>query len=319
MIHTSTYKLENMEMRQMYANTLLELAKANPNVVALEADLMSAISTNKIIKEIPDQLINCGIMEANMIGVASGLSLTGKIPFVHTFGQFATRRAFDQLFISGAYAKTNIKILGSDAGVSAEHNGGTHMAFEDLGLVRLIPNAKVYEVSDSTMLGYLLRKIEKEYGIHYIRTIRKNSVKLYDEREVFETGKGKVLREGGDVTIIASGIMVAESLKAADLLKEQGVEATVIDMFSIKPIDKELIVKYATKTKAVVTAENHNVIGGLGSAVAEVLSEHCPTRMRRIGVKEQFGQVGKMNYLMEFYKLTATDIAEEARELSLDK
>jgi len=319
MIHTSTYKLENMEMRQMYANTLLELAKANSNVVALEADLMSAISTNKIIKEIPDQLINCGIMEANMIGVASGLSLTGKIPFVHTFGQFATRRAFDQLFISGAYAKTNIKILGSDAGVSAEHNGGTHMAFEDLGLVRLIPNAKVYEVSDSTMLGYLLRKIEKEYGIHYIRTIRKNSVKLYDEREVFETGKGKVLREGGDVTIIASGIMVAESLKAADLLKEQGVEATVIDMFSIKPIDKELIVKYATKTKAVVTAENHNVIGGLGSAVAEVLSEHCPTRMRRIGVKEQFGQVGKMDYLMEFYKLTATDIAEEARELSLDK
>ncbi|WP_445677943.1 transketolase family protein [Robertmurraya sp. FSL R5-0851] len=144
-------------------------------------------------------------------------------------------------------------------------------------------------------------------------------MKLYDEREVFETGKGKVLREGGDVTIIASGIMVAESLKAADLLKEQGVEATVIDMFSIKPIDKELIVKYATKTKAVVTAENHNVIGGLGSAVAEVLSEHCPTRMRRIGVKEQFGQVGKIDYLMEFYKLTATDIAEEARELSLDK
>lgn len=315
MIHTSTYKLENIEMRQMYANTLLELAKANPNVMALEADLMSAISTNKIMKEIPDQLINCGIMEANMIGVASGLSLTGKIPFVHTFGQFATRRAFDQLFISGAYAKTNIKILGSDAGVSAEHNGGTHMAFEDIGLIRLIPNAYVFEVSDSTMLGYLLRKIEKEYGIHYIRTIRKNSVKLYDEKEVFETGKGKVLREGSDVTIIASGIMVAESLKAADLLMEQGVEATVIDMFCIKPIDKELIVKYATKTKAVVTAENHNVIGGLGSAVAEVLSELCPTRVGRIGVREQFGQVGKKDYLMEFYKLTARDIAEKAKEV----
>jgi transketolase len=316
MIETSkTYELEKIEMRQMYANTLLELAKVNPNVVALEADLMSAISTNKIMKEIPDQLINCGIMEANMIGVASGLSLTGKIPFVHTFGQFATRRAFDQLFISGAYAKSNIKILGSDAGVSAEHNGGTHMAFEDIGLVRLIPNAYVYEVSDSTMLGYLLRKIEKEYGIHYIRTIRKNSVKLYDKREVFETGKGKVLREGGDVTIIASGIMVAESLKAADLLKEQGVDATVIDMYSIKPIDQELIVKYAKKTKAIVTAENHNVIGGLGSAVSEVLSEHCPTRLGRIGIKEQFGQVGKMDYLMEFYKLTVRDIAEKAREI----
>ncbi|WP_226383593.1 transketolase family protein [Paenibacillus massiliensis] len=309
------YEIENVEMRQMYANTLLELAKANPNVIGLEADLMSAISTNKIIKEIPEQIINTGIMEANMMGVAAGLSLTGRIPYVHTFGQFATRRTFDQLFISGGYAKTNIKILGSDAGVTAEHNGGTHMAFEDLGLVRLIPGAHVYEVSDSTMLRYLLRKIEKEHGIHYIRTIRKNAVKLYPENEVFEAGKGKVLREGGDVTIIASGIMVAESLKAADLLQEQGIEATVIDMFSIKPIDKDLIVKYAEKTKAVVTAENHNVIGGLGSAVAEVLSEHCPTRMRRIGVHEQFGQVGKLEYLKQFYKLTIKDIVSTAEEV----
>ncbi|MFS0774892.1 transketolase C-terminal domain-containing protein [Neobacillus sp. 3P2-tot-E-2] len=309
------YELEQVEMRQMYAKTLVELAKGNPNVIALEADLMSAISTNKIVKEIPAQIINGGIMEANMMGVAAGLSLTGRIPYVHTFGQFATRRTFDQLFVSGSYAKTNIKILGSDAGVTAEHNGGTHMAFEDLGLVRLLPQATVYEVSDSTMLRYLLRKIEKEYGIHYIRTIRKNAVKLYDENEVFEEGKGKVLREGGDVTIIASGIMVAESLKAADLMYEEGIEATVIDMFSIKPIDKDLIVKYAGKTGAVVTAENHNVIGGLGSAVAEVLSEQCPTKMRRIGVKEQFGQVGKLEYLKEFYKLTPKYIVAAAKEL----
>jgi transketolase len=312
---SKSYELEKVEMRQMYARTLVELAKGNPNVIALEADLMSAISTNKIVNEIPTQIINSGIMEANMIGVAAGLSLTGKIPYVHTFGQFATRRTFDQLFVSGSYAKTNIKILGSDAGVTAEHNGGTHMAFEDLGLVRLLPQATVYEVSDSTMLRYLLKKIEKEHGIHYIRTIRKNAVKLYDENEVFEDGKGKVLREGSDVTIIASGIMVAESLKAADLLHEEGIEATVIDMFSIKPIDKDLIVKYAGKTGAVVTAENHNVIGGLGSAVAEVLSEHCPTRMRRIGVKEQFGQVGKLEYLKQFYQLTPKDIAGAAKEL----
>lgn len=312
---SKSYELEKVEMRQMYAQTLVELAKGNPDVIALEADLMSAISTNKIVAQIPTQIINSGIMEANMMGVAAGLSLTGKIPYVHTFGQFATRRTFDQLFVSGSYAKTNIKILGSDAGVTAEHNGGTHMAFEDLGLVRLLPQATVYEVSDSTMLQYLLRKIEKEYGIHYIRTIRKNAVKLYDENEVFEEGKGKVLREGGDVTIIASGIMVAESLKAADLLYEQGIEATVIDMFSIKPIDKDLIVKYAGKTGAVVTAENHNVIGGLGSAVAEVLSEHCPTKMRRVGVKEQFGQVGKLEYLKEFYKLTPKDIEAAVKEL----
>lgn len=309
------YELETIEMRQMYANTILELAQNNPNVIALEADLMSSISTNKIMKQIPKQLINCGIMEANMTGVAAGLSLTGKIPYLHTFGQFATRRAFDQLFVSGAYAKLNIKILGSDAGVTAEHNGGTHMTFEDMGLVRLIPGAHVYEVSDSTMLGYLLRKVEKENGIHYIRTIRKNAVKLYVEGETFEAGKGKVLREGGDVTIIASGIMVAEALQAADLLIEQGIEATVIDMFSIKPIDKDLIVKYASKTGAVVTAENHNVIGGLGSAVAEVLSEQCPTKMRRIGVREQFGQVGKVDYLKEFYGLTSQHIAAAAKEL----
>jgi transketolase len=313
------YELDKIEMRQMYANTLVELAQNNPQVIALEADLMSAISTNKISSKIPKQIINSGIMEANMMGVAAGLSLTGKIPYVHTFAQFATRRAFDQLFVSGAYAQLNLKILGSDSGVTAEHNGGTHMAFEDLGLVRLIPNAQVYEVSDATQLGYLLRKIEKEYGIHYIRTIRKNAVKLYDENEVFEAGKGKVLREGGDVTIIASGIMVAESLIAADLLQELGIQATVIDMFSIKPIDKDLIVKYAEKTKAVVTAENHNIIGGLGSAVAEVLSEHCPTRMRRIGVKEQFGQVGKVDYLKEFYKLTAKDIIDAVQEVTLLK
>jgi len=310
-----SYELDKLEMRQVYANTILEMARNNANVVALEADLMSAISTNKIIEQIPNQLINCGIMEANMIGVAAGLSLTGKIPYVHTFAQFATRRAFDQLFVSGAYAKLNIKILGSDSGVTAEHNGGTHMAFEDLGLVRLIPNAYIYEVSDATMLGYLLRKIENEYGIHYIRTIRKKAVEIYQEDEIFETGKGKVLREGGDVTIIGSGIMVAESLRAADLLQDLGIQATVIDMYSIKPIDKDLIVKYAKKTKAVVTAENHNVIGGLGSAVAEILSEHCPTQMRRIGVKEQFGQVGKVEYLKGFYKITAKDIVDAVREM----
>ncbi|MGG1572451.1 transketolase family protein [Fictibacillus sp. NRS-1165] len=309
------YEVEEVEMRQAYASTLLELAKQNPNIIALEADLMSSISTNKIQGQIPGQLINCGIMEANMMGVAAGLALTGKIPFLHTFAQFATRRAFDQLFVSGGYARLNLKILGSDSGVTAEHNGGTHMAFEDMGLVRLIPNAVVYEASDSTMLSYLLRKISSEYGVHYIRTMRKAAMKIYNSGETFEEGKGKILREGGDVTIIASGIMVAEALKAADILRNHGVRTTVVDMYSIKPIDEELIIKLARKTGAVVTAENHNVIGGLGSAVAEVLSEHCPTPLRRIGVREQFGQVGKTEYLKEVYNLAAKNIAEAVREL----
>lgn len=306
---------EDIEMRKVYADTILELAENNENIYSLDADLMGAISTNKIQSNLPKQIINCGIMEANMVGIAAGLSLTGKVPFIHSFAQFVTRRTYDQLFLSAGYAKLNVKILGSDSGVTAEFNGGTHMPFEDLGLMRLIPNAVVYEASDSTMLRYLLKKVADEYGVHYIRTIRKAAVKLYDDNETFDEGKGKVLREGKDITLIASGIMVAESLKAAELLAQEGIEASVIDMYSIKPIDKDLIVEYAQKTKGIVTAENHNVIGGLGSAVAEVLSEHCPTPLRRIGVKEQFGQVGRAPYLKEVFKLTADDIVKAARSL----
>lgn len=304
---------ELKEMRQVYAETLLELATKDSRVIALEADLMSAISTNKMKSKIPDQLINVGIMEANMMGVAAGLSLTGRIPFVHTFAQFATRRAFDQLFVSLGYAKLNVKILGSDAGVTAEHNGGTHMAFEDIGLMRLIPNATVYEASDSTMLKALLKQSYEEYGVHYIRTIRKKAVKLYSEGETFPKGKGKVLREGSDVAIIASGIMAAEALKAAVKLKKQGIEAMVIDMYSIKPIDSELLVKAAKQTGKVITLENHNVIGGLGSAVAETLGENYPVPIKRMGIREQFGQVGLTDYLKDYYQLTSEHIVKEVR------
>lgn len=310
---------DTQEMRQVYAETLVELAKQDPRVMALEADLMSAISTNKIQEQIPGQILNVGIMEANMMGVAAGFSLTGRIPFVHTFAQFATRRAFDQLFVSLGYARLNVKILGSDAGVTAEHNGGTHMAFEDLGLVRLIPDATVYEASDSTMLKALLKQSYREYGVHYIRTIRKKAVKLYPEGESFPKGKGKVLRDGSDVALVASGIMVAEALAAAEELKKQGIEAMVIDMYSIKPIDSELLIKAAKQTGKVMTLENHNVIGGLGSAVAESLGETCPVPIRRIGVREQFGQVGLTEYLKDFYQLTSNHIVKEVKTFINDK
>jgi transketolase len=308
------FGLDEKEMRQVYAETILELAQNDPSVIALEADLMSSISTNKIQPLIPNQIINCGIMEAHMMGVAAGFSLTGKIPFVHTFAQFVTRRAFDQLFVSCAYARLNVKIIGSDAGVTAEHNGGTHMAFEDLGLMRLIPNATVYEVSDSTMFKALLKQIYGEYGIHYIRTIRKKTKRLYSSSEQFPKGKGKLLREGKDVAIVASGIMVEEALKASELLANKGIEAMVIDMYSIKPIDQNLLIYSAEKTGFVITAENHNVIGGLGSAVAETLMETYPVPMYRIGVREQFGQVGKTDYLKEFYGLTAEHIVKAVLE-----
>lgn len=305
--------LDQKEMRQTYADTIRELAKEDDRVIALEADLSSAMSTSRLESELPGQYVNVGIMEANMMGLAAGLSVVGRKPFIHSFGQFVTRRAFDQLFVSLGYAKLNAVIVGSDAGVTAEHNGGTHMTFEDIGLVREIPNAHVYEASDSHQLKYLLKKAYKEGGLHYIRTIRKQSINLYDENESFE--KAKVLRTGKDVTIVASGIMVAEGLQAADQLAKQGIEATVIDMFSIKPLDIETLIEAAKKTGAVVTAENHNVNGGLGSAVAEALSEHYPVPLYRVGVRERFGQVGKTEYLKTVYGLDAQTIVREVERV----
>lgn len=309
------YELENLEMRKAYSSILDEMINEDKRVFVLEADLAEAISTNSIAKTNKDNYINCGIMEANMVGVASGLSLVGDIPFVHTFSPFVTRRDFDQIFLSGAYAKNNMKILGSDPGIYAQHNGGTHTSFEDIALMRTIPNAVVMSISDTTMMKNILRQVKDIYGIHYLSAVRKGSYKIYDENETFEIGKGKVLREGKDVTIIACGVMVVEALKAADMLHEEGIEATVIDMFTIKPIDKDLIVKYSKLTKGIVTAENHSVIGGLGSAVAEVLVENNPIPMRRVGVEDRFGQVGTLDFLQKEYKLTADEIVKKAKEL----
>lgn len=311
----SNLVLETLEMRKVYSETLKELIKKDRNVYVLEADLSEAITTTSIGVDYPNNFVNCGIMEANMIGVASGLSLLGKIPFVHTFSPFATRRCYDQIFLSGAYARTNIKILGSDTGITSQHNGGTHTSFEDIALMREIPGATVITATDSTMLKYLICEIKDIYGIYYISTIRKNAYKIYGDNEKFEIGKGKVLKDGKDLTIICNGIMVAESLRASEELEKQGVSVSVIDMFTIKPLDKNLIIEYAKKTGKIITAENHNVIGGLGSAVAEVLVENCPISMRRVGVEDRFGQVGTQDFLQREYGLTAEKIIEKAKEL----
>lgn len=301
------------EMRQVYAETVYNLAQKDPDVMVMEADLSSSMSTGSLKDKLPNQYVNVGIMEANMMSLAAGLSITGRKPFLHSFGQFLTRRAFDQLFVSLAYARLSAVLVGSDAGVTAEHNGGTHMTFEDMGLMRSVPKASVYEASDPTQLAFLLEKGYKEGGVHYIRTIRKNTIKLYDENTNFE--KAQLLRDGTDVTIVASGIMVAEALEAADLLAKEGIKAAVIDMFYIKPLDGETLLNSVMKTGKVVTAENHNVNNGLGSAVCEYLAENYPVPVRRIGVREQFGQVGLTSYLQEFYGLTAENIVKEAKTL----
>lgn len=284
-------------------------------MIELDADLMSCVTMDKVQKLLPNQVINCGIMEANVVGMASGLSLAGHIPFFHSFSAFASRRCLDQLFMSVDYQANNVKVIASDAGVTALHNGGTHMSFEDMGIVRGLTHSNVLEITDGTMMRKLIPQLVTLKGFYWIRMIRKNAVKIYDENEQFTIGKAKILREGKDITLIANGIMVAEALNAAEILSKQGIDATVIDMFTLKPLDTQCVIDYAKRTGRIITCENHSIQNGLGSAVAEVLAENCPTPMRRIGINGHYGQVGTLDFLMKTYQLTAQDIVAKALEL----
>lgn len=309
------YNGENaaVAVRDRLAAAMGELMAADERICYLDADLMSSIGMSKVAKQYPERVIDCGIQEANMIGVACGLSAVGKIPFAHSFGIFASRRCFDQLFLSAAYAGNSLRVIGSDAGVCAEYNGGTHMPLEDITLIRAIPGSRILDISDGEMIYDIIKKTAYMDGFTYIRTPRKASRALYAEGSEFTIGKGIVVKEGSDVTIIASGIMVAEALEAAKLLSAQGISAAVIDMFTVKPLDEALVLEYAEKTGCIVTAENHNATGGLGGAVAELLAQKRPTVQEFIGVGQRFGEVGPMSYLKEQFGLTAEDIAEKAR------
>ena len=301
-------------MRDAYCNTLMELAATDSRIVALDADLVSSSGMKPFFKAYPERAIQCGIAEANMIGVAAGLSLTGKVPFCHSFGPFASRRVCDQIFISAAYAKLNVRIVGSDPGVTAAYNGGTHMPFEDMAVLRGIPEITLIEPCDPVQLADVTRQLVDVYGVYYIRMVRKNATAVYAPGSTFEIGKGNVLRAGTDVTIIASGIMVAEALKAAEELANEGVSARVVDLFTWKPIDMELIAKCAEETGAFVTAENHNVYGGLGSAVAEAAAKTIPVPIEMVGTDDRFGQVGTEAFLRSEYRLNAQRIAEAAKK-----
>ena len=309
-----------MDMREVYTNTLIELAGEDERIVVLEADLMKATGTGSFSKSFPERAINVGVAEANMVGVASGLAAVGKIPFAASFACFASRRTFDQFFLSANYAKLPVHLVGTDPGITAQYNGGTHMPFEDVGLMRTIPDLVVFEPADLTSVAKLIRLSAAHAGPTYMRLHRKGGVKLYEDSEEFELGKGKVLKEGKDLTIIAMGmVMVPESLKATELLAEEGIDAAVIDMHTVKPLDEKLVLEYAEKTGAILTCENHQVKGGLGSAVAEVLCEQRPTLMKRHGVQDEFGEVGTLDYLMERYGMNAAVIAEKAAALAAAK
>jgi transketolase len=308
-------RIDDQDMRDAYCDGLIAAAERDARIVAIDCDLSNSMGTGRFRKRFAERAFDLGIMEANACSVAAGLSVTGLVPFVHSFATFASRRILDQLFISCAYAGLNVKIAGGDAGVSAANNGGTHMAFEDFGALRSVPGVRLFEPADNTAMKALIPQIAGEYGVDYVRMPRRKVVKIYDAGETFIPGKAKVLREGTDVTLVASGILVAEALKAAARLAQAGIEAQVIDMFTIKPVDAECIVASAEKTGCVVAAENHNVIGGLGSAVAETLCERCPVPMERVGVKDLFGEVGPQDFLMDRFGLRADDIVRAARRV----
>lgn len=291
------------------------LLAEDPNVVYLDADLMSCIGTLKGAKEFPDRAINCGIAEANMIGVACGLASAGFKPIVHSFGPFASRRCFDQVFLSAGYAKNDITIIGSDPGVTATMNGGTHMPFEDMALYRSIPGATVIDVTDPTMLKSVLRQCVNRKGVKYIRVGRKQYARVYGEGTETPIGKAICLREGRDAVVFASGIMIHEAMQAAEKLSAEGVEISVVDMFTVKPLDADAVEAYARQCGAVVVAENHNRNGGLYAAVSEVLCERCPVPACCVAVEDEFGEVGPQDYLQERFGLTAAHIVQQVHVL----
>lgn len=304
-----------MEMRQMLCETMKELMEKHENIVFMDADLAEANGTMALRKIFKDRAFDVGISEANMASMAAGMSAYGMNPYICTFTPFASRRICDQVAISLSYAKQNVKILGTDSGVAAEMNGGTHMSFEDIGVLRSIPGITIIDVADEIQLREVLLNTVDYKGVVYIRFPRKEMPKVYSEDYKFNINKADVLKEGKDLTIFCSGLMVNPSLEASKVLESKGINAEVISVPVIKPIDKETIINSLKKTNKALTVENHNVIGGLYSAVCEVSCENYPALIKNIGIKDHFGEVGTMKFLLEKYKMTCNDIVKECEEL----
>lgn len=310
---------QKIATREAYGKGLAKLGKINENVVVLDADLSKSTKTAMFQKEFPNRFFNMGIAEQNLMGTAAGFSTCGKIPFASTFAMFATGRAFEIIRNSVCYSKLNVKVCATHAGITVGEDGASHQALEDLAVMRAIPNMVVLNPADAVSAEKAVFAMAEYDGPAYARFGRAAVPVIYDEDMKFEIGKGIEVKEGKDATIIATGILVAEALEARELLLKEGIEARVIDMHTIKPIDKEIIIKAADETGAIVTAEEHNIIGGLGSAVAEVLVENKPVPMKRIGTKDTFGESGKPKELMEKYELTAKDIVKAVKSVIKNK
>jgi transketolase len=310
-----TSTIANMKDAVMAA--ILDLAVDHPEIVMLDADLMSCLGSDCFLNIYPERFFNCGIAEANMVGVAAGLSSMGLMPFAHSFGCFSSRRAYDQLFLSVGYAKQRIGLIGSDPGVTAQLNGGTHMPFEDIALVRQVPGVIIIEPSDAQSCYELIMQAYDSQKSFYIRVPRKGADHRYTAKTKLELGKGVVLAEGDDLTIIATGIpLVSEAEKALALLAAKGIKASLIDLHTIRPLDTELIEQYASKTGKLLVCENGRYAGGIGEAIAGHLARVNPTKMEFINVGEQYGEVGKLDYLQKVFGFTAENIAAKAEALA---
>ncbi len=296
------------EVFQVFSETMRELIENDSDVVYIDADLMSSLKSKDLWKDYPKNVINTGIQEANMMGVAAGMYLYGKKPYVHSFAPFATRRCFDQIYISIGYAQKGIRIIGSDPGICATDNGGTHMTFEDIALIRTIPGSVIFDISDGIMFDKVLRLSKDNCGVNYIRVPRRGVPDIYFDDEEFEVGKAKKIHEGTDCTVIASGIMLQTAIEAIEILLKKGIKIDLIDPITIKPLDQDMIISSAKVTGKVVTIENHSIYGGLGGAVAELLSEKFPVKIKRMGINEQYGQVGNELFLRQQYSLTVEDL-----------
>lgn len=308
-------KQQPKELRAIYQETLMEMMEENENLIVCDADLVNASGTGKLFRKYPNRCINMGISEANMIGASCGMSLTGKIPFVHTFAPFATRRVLDQLYLSGCYQQANIRIYGSDPGFWALHNGGTHTSIEDLALTRAVPQLIVIAPADAVQFKWIIKNTVDRYGMYYFRCSRKAVPDIYSEGSQFEIGKGNIICDGSDIAIFAIGEMIVEACKARKILEEYGISSTIVDMFTVKPLDEVLVREVSKGKRVIVAAENHNKIGGLGSAIAEILAENpIEAPLIRIAIQDHFGEVGTQDYLQCKFGLNADAIVSKVLE-----
>lgn len=303
-------KEEKKATRQSYGEALVELGKENENIVVLDADLAGATKTDLFAKEFPNRFFDMGIAESNMMATAAGFATCGKIPYASTFAVFAAGRAYDQIRNSICYPKLNVKICATHCGVTVGEDGATHQMLEDLALMRTLPNMTVLSVSDDIQTKWAVKEISKIQGPVYLRLARMATPIIYDENTKFEIGKAVQIGDGTDATVFATGVTVAEALKAKEILKEKGVNIRVVDMYTIKPIDEDIIIKSAQETEKLISIEDHNVIGGLGSAISEVLTKKCPTKLIRLGINDTFGKSGKAEELMKYFGITAQNIVD---------